>query len=236
MHWGLWTEMGEVASQPLTFLRGMKERPKESAGSLICKWASKPTNEHLGVIVLSTVSSISTEFLCIFSHMNILQNSTTRVKLRNLTSSLTCTQDPVLDAWPHTLAVCVSTVVTLQGLFPRITLGKRRDYLFLPVPLGWNSVSLALISVCKIVFCCWEKSQEWCILLSAVSGDMWGPSVLPLPETLVIWLRWCFLRFLYDRVSILSSWKPRSIFRVVFWETNFLFLFEVHLLSLAFYV
>lgn len=136
----------------------------------------------------------------------------------------------------HISHVCVSTVVTLQGLFPRITLGKRRDYLFLPVPLGWNSVSLALISVCKIVFCCWEKSQEWCILLSAVSGHMWGPSVLPLPETLVIWLRWCFLRFLYDRVSILSSWKPRSIFRDVFWEMNFLFLFEVHLLSLAFYV
>lgn len=235
MHWGLRTEMGEVASQPLTFLRGMKERPKESAGSLICKWASKPTNERLGVIVLSTVSSISIEILCIFSHMNILQNSTARVKLRKLTSSLSCTPDPVLDAWPHTIAVRASTEVIPQGLFPRITLGKRSDH-FLPVPLGWNSVSLALISVCKIVFCCWEKSQEWCILLSAVSGDMWCPSVLPLPETLVIWLRWCFLRFLYDRVSILSSWKPRSIFRVMFWEMNSLFLFEVHLLSLAFYV
>lgn len=227
MHWGLRIEMGEVASQPLTFLRGMKERPKESAGSLICKWASKPTNERLGVIVLSTVSSISIEFLCIFSHMNILQNSTARVKLRKLTFSLSCTQDPVLDAWPYTIAVCASTEVIPQGLFPRITLGKRSDH-FLPVSLGWNSVSLALISVCKIVFCCWEKSQEWCILLSAVSGDMWCPSVLPLPETLVIWLRWFWgfstIEFLFCPLgnlevssgSCYERWTPSSYLKFTY--------------------
>lgn len=198
----------------------MMERLWESVVTLFCKQAREQT------YILEYFSSI-------YGLQNQHRVSVHLVELptwnmlRRLMSWLTFIRNLVLDVHPcYTCLVCGSSSVSVHHTHTR-----EEDWSSVLYSAPWLDLVSTNVKLCNCIFVVEKINHIDGVSFSVLSGNLWCLSVLPLPGTLVIWLRWCLPSFIPCQVSILSLFETYLMGRILgVWI--FHFLFDFHLLIL----